>query len=331
MSGVNGTIYTDYSTPLNIYLDSLSDTIATGQAFTTITGEAIGTTQTFSVTTNQGPTTATATLSGAGIVTVELSQIFANGGQTYPLNYQVQTVDSGTKDGYGDEIYTFSVAIPTATLSSGTYIIEAVGPSAQTVFDYSDQNDYYYDLSYTVPAYADLSVEPQGSITTAVQYQVVSTAFAPELSTDGRYLVYQDAYNTSVMVEEDLQTGANISFADGAAPPAGVFNASHIGTLGLNASKLPYYSAAFTAGGNSFSVIGNPSDYGFYNGTSIADPAPQSSPPPIAVMLSSPRRIISPITVCRIIFIRSACNISALQPASASTKCRRWGIMPGPG
>jgi Tol biopolymer transport system component len=287
MSGIgNGTLYTDYSTPLNIYLDSLSDTIATGQAFTTITGEAIGTIVTFYDPTSKSYSTVT--LSGAGTITVELTELTPTGGHTAPVSYQVQSVDSGTKDGFGNEIYTFSAAIPTATLSSGTYIVEALGlaQANQLLFaEQTDPNDYDYFYSYTAPAYADLSVEPQGSISTAVQYLEVSTAFTPEISTNGRYLVYQDAYNTNVMVEEDLQTGGDYTFADGTAPPVGTFGASHIGTLGISGvTGLPYYSAAFTAGGNSFSVIGNASDYGFYNGTYIADPAPQTpSVQPVAV------------------------------------------------
>jgi Tol biopolymer transport system component len=291
MSGVigNATLVTEYSTPVYYDLDSLSESIPTGQDFITITGEAIGTGGVFPG--NYGGASQTLSLSAAGLADVELIQLNPNGGAYYVGNYSGHTVDTGTKDGLGDEIYTFSVAVPTATLSSGTYILEAYNPQNQLVVEVDgievpNEPNYIYDyLSYAVPTYADLSIEPQGAVSTAVQYQGNASGFTPELSTDGRYLVYQDPYNTSFTIEEDLQTGGFSEFANGAAPPKGVFGASHIGMLAISAANgLPYYSAAFSAGGYSYSVIGNASDYGNANGKNIASPQSQDpSVQPVAI------------------------------------------------
>jgi hypothetical protein len=192
----------------------------------------------------------------------------------------VQATDLGEKDAKGNELYSWSVTLPTAGLAPGLYVLQSL---VQTLgfaqgtgtsgYDYEADNSTVttFDDTFGSVTYAPQEGTEIVSVGTAQSNTSVSVninlslssdiSSAVQLSTDGRYAVWTngDEY------EEDLQTGAttDLTTTDTAAPTLAV---TYSPTLASAGTPDPYGSAdandygfeifpTFTAGGVTFGTI----------------------------------------------------------------------------
>ncbi len=205
-------------------------------------------------------------LTGFLYMPIQLRPVNADGtpGAAQALG-QATLVDTGTKQ-YGQELFDWSLTAPTASLPSGLYDIEAFG---QTTIEAEFPNVPFASLPDNAnhPAFEYLSIVPAD---TSPGLALDLPASSGEISTDGRYLVYAQ---NGQSYERDLQTGAQVALAAGAAPPEGTFQPGQtIQTRDLSFGETPgttsgslaeSYSYAFTSadGAYTFGAIGSDHPY----------------------------------------------------------------------
>jgi hypothetical protein len=202
----------------------------------------------------------------------------------YAVSNAVVGADLHQTDRDGNELYSWSVTLPTAGLGDGVYVLRSYinvggivsdGNGGYQVGNFSEsdtgtvtaEEGLQYDNYIEHEDTEIVSVKTTDPETTVriynpdEQFQGPSSA---DITTDGRYVVYTDGDR----FERDLQTGAVVDLTETGAAMVGTLAAWHGGSLGYNSATGNEYIiySSFSAGTNTFSTISdfdhNPFDGG---------------------------------------------------------------------
>ena len=275
----SGVTYTQYYTRVNAL------TNAQGRATDVITADEGNVT--VSGITNAGPDSAS--VEEAFLFGYQVGAGLPEESQVYASSDTGTSTDLNETDSNGNELYSWSVTLPTAGLAPGVYalqsfvytpaIVQTNGiPSSIHVFE-PDQGTVTVDefVPFTYVVKQDTEIVTVGPAQATMAVSLPDANATVQLSSDGRYAVWAsgDQY------EEDLRTGATVDLtATGAQAPA--LAVTHATTVTEVGSPSPYGPVnnggygditypTFTEGGTTFGTI---PDFDFNANDGTQNPLP---------------------------------------------------------